>query len=104
MKKTLLLVMLAFSGTVLAETYVDIGLGIADSSYGYDVSISCQYDAWYAYCSANAEPFRGVVGTVEAGYTKNGFTVYASHTSIINEKDSKGLNILGIKKRIRLFE
>lgn len=108
MNKTLLLVtsvFLTFSGTVGAEGYVEIGAGLADSDYAYEITQGCEQKSFTKIsCVATPTNLRGVVGTVEFGYTSRTWTVYFSHTSLINEKDGSGMNILGVKKRIKLFE
>ena len=102
MKKLLVIPMLVIT-TAQAGGYLDIGLGVADSAYGYGVTQSCGVYKYAWQCTVNHEPLHGVVGTVEIGYTMGSFTAYLSHTSIIDKNDGPGLNILGVKKRFNLF-
>lgn len=106
MKKLLVIPVLVIT-TAQAGGYLDLGLGLADSRYAYDVTQSCAGGHKnYGYmweCSIVDKPLHGVVGTVELGYTMGDYTAYLSHTSIINRDDGPGLNILGVKKRFNLF-
>jgi len=102
-KSLILVVVFAVCTVAHAEAYLDVGLGVAKSDYSYQVSQKC-YDWHYGCSSYTAKPVDGYMGTVEAGYTSGSYTIYYSHTSIINERDGRGLNMLGVKKRIKLFE
>lgn len=88
-----------------AEAYLDIGLAAAKADYVYAVKQECGVNAANKYyCTSHIREVSGVMGAVEIGYTEDSYTVYYSHLSLINDKDGRGLNMLGIKKRIRLFD
>lgn len=106
MKKVMIgLVMLMISSFGMAEVYVDAGFGYAITSYSYENNLSCGYDNLARFqCSTSSKEVEGIIFDVELGYTKGNMTYFFRHTSLPLEYDGRGFNLIGFKKRFKVFE